>query len=161
MLCGNRRVQGRKFMDIRRAVADDAPGIAELERAIFSDPWDVKDVFSYICTAGGMCFVATVEGKVVAYIIGRLIAPEGEIYRIATKEGYRRRGIAYRLLDYAAKTERGHGLECLFLEVRSKNIPARNLYRAYGFKELGERKNYYKDPPDDAVVMVRAHSADL
>ena len=148
-------------MDFRRAIPDDAPGIAALEEAIFPDAWDYRSVMDLITTEGAMCFTASEGGRVIAYVIGRLIAPEGEIYRIATKEGYRRRGIAYRLLDYAAKTERGHGLECLFLEVRSKNIPARNLYRAYGFKELGERKNYYKDPPDDAVVMVRAHSADL
>lgn len=148
-------------MDIRRAVPDDAPGIAELERDIFPDPWGEKDIFSYICSEGGMCYTAVADGKVVAYILGRVIAPEGEIYRIATRRGYRRRGIAYRLLDYAAKTERGRGLECLFLEVRESNVPARNLYRAYGFRELGERKNYYKDPIEDAVVMVRAHSNDL
>ena len=108
-----------------------------------------------------MCYSAISAGEVIAYVIGRVIAPEGEIYRIATKEGYRRRGIAYRLLDYAVKCEKGHGLETLFLEVRSKNVAARNLYHSYGFRELGERKNYYSDPIDDAVVMVRAHSVDL
>ena len=149
-------------MNIRRAVPDDAPKIAELEREIFSDPWGEKEIFSYICSEGGMCYTATDdEGKLLSYVVGRVIAPEGEIYRIATRQGYRRRGIAYRLLDYAAKTERGRGLECLFLEVRESNVAARNLYRAYGFRELGERKNYYKDPTENAVVMVRAHSQDL
>ncbi len=148
-------------MDIRRSVPDDAPGIAELEREIFPDPYSEKDIFSYICSDGGMCYTATVNGEVVAYIIGRVIAPEGEIYRIATRPGFRRRGIAYRLMDYAVKTERGHGLECLFLEVRSANTPARNLYHSYGFREVGARKNYYKDPTDDAIVMVKAHSADF
>ena len=149
-------------MQIRRAVADDAPKIASLEEEIFSDPWQTKDIFSYITTAYGMCFVALSDsGELLAYLIGTMIPPEGEIYRIATRPESRRRGIAYRLLDFAAKTERGRGLECLFLEVRSKNIPARNLYHSYGFREMGERKNYYKDPEDDAVVMVRAHSADL
>ena len=148
-------------MEIRRMIADDVPGVAELEREIFSDPWQEKDIFSYVCTSGGMCYSAISDGKVVAYILGRVIAPEGELYRIATRAGYRRRGIAYRLLDYALKCERGRGLETLFLEVRSRNIPARNLYRAYGFREVGLRKNYYSDPTDDAVVMLRAHSADL
>lgn len=148
-------------MDIRRAVADDAPGIAEIEREIFSDPWHERDIFGYICSEGGMCYTALSDGKVVAYVIGRVIAPEGEIYRIATKEGYRRRGIAYRLLDYAVKTERGHGLECLFLEVRESNVAARNLYHSYGFKDMGIRKNYYSEPKENAVVMVRAHSADF
>ncbi len=148
-------------MEIRKMIADDAPSVAELEAAIFPDPWKQKDIFSYICMPDGMCYSAVADGNVVAYIIGRVIPPEGEVYRIATREGYRRKGIAYRLLDYAVKCQKGRGLESLFLEVRSKNIPARNLYRSYGFREIGLRKNYYSDPTDDAVVMLRAHSADL
>ena len=148
-------------MEIRRAIADDAPSICEAEQLIFPDPWSEKDIFSYVCSEGGMCYVAKSEGKVVAYILGRVIAPEGEIYRIATIPSHRRRGIAYRLLDFAVKSERGRGLECLFLEVRESNVAARNLYKSYGFRELGNRKNYYSDPKEDAVVMVRAHSQDL
>ena len=148
-------------MEIRRAIPDDAPGIAKIESEIFPDPWSERDIFGYICSEGGMCYTALSDGKVIAYIIGRVIPPEGEIYRIATKKEYRRRGIAYRLLDYAAKTERGHGLECLFLEVRESNVPARNLYHSYGFKEMGIRKNYYREPTENAVVMVRAHHADF
>ena len=145
-------------MDIRRANGLDATGIHELECEIFSDPWGVKDISSCICSEGGIAYVAVKDGKVIAYVIGRMIAPEAEIYRIATAPGERRRGVAYRLLDYAVKCERGRGLECIFLEVRSNNIPARNLYRAYGFTEAGLRRGYYKDPPDDAVIMVRRGS---
>ena len=149
-------------MNFRRAVPDDAPLIEAIERECFPDPYSVKDIFSYICQPTGTCFVATDDGgRVVCYIIGRLIAPEGEIYRIATKESHRRRGIAYRLLDYMRKCELGRGLEVLFLEVRSKNIPARNLYKSFGFAECGTRRGYYKNPDDDAVVMIKAHSADL
>ncbi len=148
-------------MEIRKMTADDAPGVAELEEAVFPDAWKIKDIFSYICMPDGMCYAAVADGKVVAYILGRVIPPEGEVYRIATREGYRRRGIAYRLLDYAVKCQKGRGLESLFLEVRSRNVPARNLYHSYGFREVGLRKNYYSDPTDDAVVMLRAHSADL
>ena len=108
-----------------------------------------------------MCYTASADGRVIAYVIGRVIAPEGEIYRIATDPAFRRRGIAYRLLDYAVKCEKGRGLECLFLEVRESNIPAKNLYKSYGFKEMGIRKSYYKDPVENAVLMVRAHRQDF
>ena len=148
-------------MEIRRMIADDVPRVAELEEEIFSDPWREKDIFSCVTDPTGICYTAFSDGRVVAYVIGRMIAPEGEIYRIATAEKYRRRGIAYRLLDYAVKCEKGKGLECLFLEVRSQNIAARNLYRAYGFKEISERKNYYSNPTDNAIVMLRASSADM
>ena len=87
-------------------------------------------------------------------------SPEGEISRIATVPEKRGRGIAYRLLDYAVKCERGHGLETLFLEVRSQNAPACALYRSYGFREMGIRKNYYKNPTDDAVIMLKQSRAD-
>ena len=148
-------------MDFRRSIPADAMGIAQLESEVFPDAWSYRDIQNLICSEGAMCFSAIDEGEVVAYVIGRLIAPEGEIYRVAVKPEQRKRGIAYRLLDYAVKTSRGKGLERLFLEVRSKNIPAINLYTAYGFTEIGVRKNYYKDPVDDAIVMLKAHSADM
>ena len=148
-------------MDFRRSVPADATGIARLEEEIFSDPWSYRDVQDLICTEGSMCFTAIDGGEVIAYVIGRLIAPEGEIYRVAVKPEKRQRGIGYRLLDYAVKTSKGHGLERLFLEVRSRNLPAVKLYTAYGFKQIGLRKNYYKDPADDALVMLKAHSADM
>lgn len=142
-------------MDIRRARPDDATEIAEMEKATFGDPFNRKDIFSYICSDNGMCFTAIDESGVVGYILGTKIPPEGEIYRIAVREDKRQRGIGYRLLSYALKTERGQGVETVFLEVRSKNVPARALYKAYGFKEIGIRKNYYQNPSDDAVIMVK------
>ena len=148
-------------MDFRRSIPADATGIAELEDLIFSDAWSYRDVQDLICTEGGMCFTAVEDGKVIAYVIGRLIAPEGEIYRVAVAPHKRQRGIGYRLLDYAVKTSKGQGLERLFLEVRSRNIPARKLYTAYGFKEIGIRKNYYKNPQDDAIIMLRASAYDM
>lgn len=142
-------------MIIRRAIADDVPKIAALEAESFTDPWSEKDIFSIVCSEGGMCFTALEDdGELIAYVFGRLIAPEGEIYRIAVRADRRQRGVGYRLLSYALKTERGRGLESTFLEVRSKNIAARALYTAHGFTEVGMRKGYYQNPADDAVIML-------
>lgn len=148
-------------MDFRRATPADARGIAELEAAIFPDPWDYRSIVDLIITEGSMCFVAHDGERPVAYVIGRLIAPEGELYRVATHPDYRRRGVAYRLLDYSVKTSRGKGLESLFLEVRSQNIAAIKLYSAYGFEKIGIRRGYYKNPTDDAIIMLKANPIDL
>ncbi len=141
-------------MEIRRSRPDDATRIAELEELYFSDPWKKKDIFSYICAEDGMCFTALENGVPIAYFLGRLIAPEGEIYRIAVDEKFRGRGIGYRLLSFGLKTERGRGLESTFLEVRRSNIPAIKLYKSYGFREIGTRRGYYKNPTEDAVLML-------
>ena len=146
-------------MDFRRSRPEDAREISEMEKDIFPDPWSYRDVVDLISTEGAMCFTAVDNGRVAAYVLGRIIPPEGEIYRVAVRPEYRRRGIAYRLLDFAMKTSRGAGLECTFLEVRSQNTAAISLYTAYGFSEVGRRRDYYKDPKDDAIVMLRGLSA--
>ena len=142
-------------MEIRRAHPDDATAIADIEEKVFGDPFCQRDIFSYICSDTGMCFVATDDSGVIGYVIGRKIPPEGEIYRIAVREDKRQRGVGYRLLSYALKTERGSGVETVFLEVRSKNTAARALYTAYGFTEAGVREGYYKNPTDDAIIMLK------
>lgn len=148
-------------MEFRRSSPFDAPEIARAEAEIFSDPWSERDISDTITHEGSMCFSAVKDGKVVAYVLGRIIAPEGEIYRVAVLPEHRERGIGYRLLDYAVKTSRGKGLETLFLEVRSKNLPALALYRAYGFEKVGLRRGYYKSPDDDAIVMIKASRSDM
>lgn len=148
-------------MEIRRLTPRDVSDVCALETEIFSDPWSESSVVGVISTVGAMCYGALEGGRVIAYILARVISPEGEIYRIATSPSHRRRGIAYRLLDYAVKTERGRGLENLFLEVREKNTAARGLYLAYGFREVGMRKRYYKNPDDNAVIMLLSDGADL
>ena len=146
-------------MNFRIARPADAFDIADMEAEIFPDPWSYRAVVDLISTEGSMCFAAIDGECIVAYVLGRLIAPEGEIYRIAVRDSHRRRGIAYRLLDYAIKTSLGRGLECTFLEVRSQNTAAIKLYTAYGFGEIGRRKNYYKSPTDDAIIMLRDFKA--
>ena len=141
-------------MEIRRATPSDVDAIALIESEIFPDPWTKEAILSTVSTEGAMCYVAIRDEKVAAYILGRMILPEGEIYRIATKTEYRRRGIAYRLLDYAVKEEKEIGLETLFLEVREGNAPARALYSSYGFSDVSIRKNYYKDPTENAIIML-------
>lgn len=142
-------------MIIRRSLPSDSLAIALLEKEIFSDAWNEKDIASLISTSGAMCYTALGDdGILYAYVLGRTIAPEGEIYRVATAPERRGRGIAYRLMTYAIKTEKGNGLETLFLEVRSKNTPAIKLYNSLSFKKISERKNYYKDPVDDALIMM-------
>ena len=148
-------------MEIRRTIPDDVSAIVEMENNIFGIPFTERDVLSCVCSDTGMCFTALDEGQPIAYILGKKILPEAEIYRIAVREDKRQRGIGYRLLSYALKTEGGNGVETVFLEVRSKNAAARALYNGYGFEEIGIRKNYYQKPNDDAIVMIKDNGSSV
>ena len=98
-----------------------------------------------------MCFVARNEdGELLAYILGRVIAPEGEIYRVAVSPAYRKKGVAAALCGALLSL-----CEQCDLEVRRSNLAARALYESLGFSLVGERKNYYKDPTEDACLYRR------
>ena len=56
-------------------------------------------------------------------------------------------------MDKVMENSVNTGVERIFLEVRESNSPARNLYSAKGFKEIGIRKKYYRDPVEDAHIM--------
>ncbi len=72
------------------------------------------------------------------------------IIDVFTKEEYRKKGVSSRILKYIINKYKGNKAK-LMLEVRSKNIPAINLYKKFDFKEIYVRENYYKD--DDALIM--------
>lgn len=84
------------------------------------------------------------------FLLYRKVAPnEHEILNLAVRPEARRTGVATQLLkDVLA--EKGNW----FLEVRTSNSAARNLYQSVGFQESGRRPKYYKNPDEDAVVLV-------
>jgi ribosomal-protein-alanine N-acetyltransferase len=93
------------------------------------------------------------EGSVVGFIVGRQVEDEWEIENIAVTGAARRCGLGSRLvgelLDLAAK----RGGKSIFLEVRESNRAARSLYEKWAFLEVGRRKMYYQNPPEDALVL--------
>ncbi len=139
----------------------DIPEIAALEKECFSDAWSEKSIADLVASESVVCLVAKDNNELCGYIIVRIIAPEGELYRIAVKEDKRGRGVGYRLIKNALDYLEPEGLETLFLEVRGQNTAALALYSSLGFCEIGKRRNYYKDPTDDAVIMLYQKRRDL
>jgi [ribosomal protein S18]-alanine N-acetyltransferase len=87
-----------------------------------------------------------------AFLIAHRIDAEWELENIVVAETTRRQGVATRLLgEFVAHARAEHG-SAVFLEVRESNLGARALYRKAGFTEMGLRKSYYSNPPEDAIV---------
>ncbi len=84
------------------------------------------------------------------------IMDECHITNIAVSPKYRKMGIASKLIKEMFKLCKYHETSYILLEVRAGNIPAKNLYEKFGFKQDGIRKNYYKNPDnthEDAILM--------
>lgn len=140
------------MLKIRRAAIGDEVLLAELEQASFSDPWSEKSLQAYLSEPHGLVLLARLEEKICGYLVSSLLLEEGELLRIATLPSFRKKGVGRALLTAFKKEAEKGGAKTLFLEVRKGNSAARCLYESEGFLLLGERKNYYRDPTEDALL---------
>lgn len=142
-------------MEIVKASEKHIDEIVEIEKAEFSLPWSKKSFLSEL-EDENVIFLAAEEGeKTVGFGILHYYNDEGEIYNIAVSSDYRRQGIGDMLLSELLKTAGDFGVNTVFLDVRESNLPARNLYKKYGFYDINIRKGYYDQPKEDAVIMIR------
>jgi [ribosomal protein S18]-alanine N-acetyltransferase len=93
------------------------------------------------------------DGSVSGFIVGRLVDDEWEIENIAVTGAARRRGLGSRLVGELLDLVRSRGGKSVFLEVRESNRAARSLYEKWAFVEVGRRKMYYQNPPEDALLL--------
>jgi ribosomal-protein-alanine N-acetyltransferase len=97
--------------------------------------------------------VAESAGSVAGFAVAVLVAGEGEIESIAVAPGWQRRGIGMALLRELQRALAAEGVLAIVLEVRESNRAAASLYAQAGFREVGRRNGYYRDPVEDAVLM--------
>ena len=129
--------------------------VAEIERLTFIEPWSQKSL--ELLTRDGNLGVAAFEGETPVAYVGLIVcAPEGEITNVATHPDFRRKGYGEAVLKRLEEEARKRGVETLYLEVRSSNLAAQTLYLKLGYEKTGERKGFYKNPKEDAVLMSRA-----
>ena len=135
-------------MIIRKITENDVPFLAEIEEQCFADCRNENTLRGELKYDYTVYYAAVEDNKVVGYVSGNVICGECDITRIAVEANFRRKGIAKALLDFLKnKTEK------ITLEVREGNFAAIALYEKCGFKKDFVRKNYYKDPIENAVLM--------
>lgn len=123
-----------------------------IEQDVFTDPWSTQDFRD--CLASDAVFLVADSGdKVAGYVVAIDAADEGEILNLAVAPQGRRRGLGRALVEHVLDVLSGRGARQIYLEVRESNAPARALYAAHGFKEVGRRKEYYRRPVEDAIVL--------
>jgi ribosomal-protein-alanine N-acetyltransferase len=94
--------------------------------------------------------VADAGGRVIGFLVLQVLGEdEAEVLNLAVESDWRRRGVARALLLTAA------GGRTFFLEVRESNVAARAFYGSLGFVESGRRRDYYRFPSEDAILLTR------
>ncbi|MBM3908451.1 MAG: ribosomal protein S18-alanine N-acetyltransferase [Gemmatimonadetes bacterium] len=140
---------------VRPAVEADLPAIAAIESASFGDPWSLKSFSDSLAHAFVRLRVLEDEAGVAGYSVVWVSGEECELANIAVDPAHRRGGLGARLLDASLDEARREGLMVMFLEVRASNDAAKRLYASRGFHEVGHRRDYYKNPVEDALILRR------
>ncbi len=134
--------------------AEHIEGIAEIEKECFSSPWTYEGIEEELGNPNAH-FLTALCGKPVGYIGAHEIAGEAYIANIAVLPQYRRMGIGAMLLEKAVRGAQSRGCEFITLEVRRSNLGAIALYEKAGFEIAGERRGFYSDPPEDALIYTK------
>lgn len=127
--------------------------VIEIESELFSQPWQLDDFRRLIGKPEVISLAALAENKVVGYSCCWVVIETAELGNIAVARRYQGRSVARALLDATIKACRQRKIASLFLEVRSSNRRAIELYRRYGFAQIGIQHGYYSHPLEDALIM--------
>jgi ribosomal-protein-alanine N-acetyltransferase len=133
---------------------DDLEQVVAIDQAAFSLPWPARSFqFELTDNPASRCWVAELDGRIVAMLVAWFIVDEIHIAAIATHPDFRKQGFAEKLLALTLSSAKEEGAITSFLEVREGNTAALELYRKFGFVVDGRRTGYYKDNGEDAILM--------
>lgn len=124
------------------------------KKCVGSDGWSAESFRSEVSKENGVVLCFTNGIDVIALLSGYFAEGEGDITSVAVDENFRRMGLAQLLIEKFEKVL-PDSTENIFLEVRESNAPAIKLYEKCGFEKLSLRKNFYSNPRENAVVMVK------
>jgi ribosomal-protein-alanine N-acetyltransferase len=141
---------------LRRAESADAAALGELERGASLHPWSEAQIQSELAREApdGVLLLEAREGPR-GYCAYRVAAGELSVLNLAVRPSERGRGYGRVLLAAALRAGARAGAARALLEVRASNLAALALYARFGFSRLGQRRAYYREPVEDAVVLAR------
>ena len=138
---------------IREMTAADVVWVAALEKICFHDPWSEGSVASELNNPLSLWLVAEENGALVGYVGSQTVMGETDMMNVAVHPDRRREGIAEVLITELITRLKNRGSTSLSLEVRVSNEAAKGLYEKLGFHQAGLRKNYYRNPKEDALIL--------
>lgn len=148
-------MESKDSLRIRHALPSDIDKMAELDRICFATPWSKQDFEKELIENKiALYFVATWDDEVIGYAGVWCIVDEGHITNVAVDPKHRKKGVGKKLINALLNDGKTmSGLRNFTLEVRVSNDAAIKLYKNFGFKEVGLRKEYYSDNKEDAAIM--------
>lgn len=135
----------------------DLDEVLAIEYRVYPFPWS-RGNFADSMTSGYSCWVCRVGGELVGYLVLMLAVDDAHLLNISVSEKRQGMGFGARLLRQAMISGRLGGATTLLLEVRPSNEKALELYRHFGFQQIGVRRGYYPAEKGREDALVLTHS---
>ena len=137
---------------ISTMMLNDLEQIKENLQTDFDDFWNFEIFKEELANTNSMYLVLKYENEIISFGGIKIILDEADIMNIVTKKDKRNQGFAKFLLNELITMAKEQNCKTITLEVNENNLPAIKLYKDFKFKEIGKRKNYYKNG-DTAILM--------
>lgn len=128
--------------------------VAAIAAACFSTPWSEGAYQRELTNPQAITLVAVCNDCVVGFVNCGFVVDELTVNALAVLPAYRRMGIAAALMQALFAWMEGVCSVC-YLEVRESNVPAQQLYGSLGFVQNGYRAQYYDEPAEAAILMMK------
>ena len=142
-------------MKIEKMTAGHLDDVYIIETECFSHPWSKQSLEEELNNETSLFLVAKEENEVIGYIGMSIVIDEGYIFNVAVRENHRNKGVATALINELVTYGKKNNFSFITLEVRESNLPAISLYSKFGFIKAGERKDYYSNPKENAILLTK------
>jgi ribosomal-protein-alanine N-acetyltransferase len=134
----------------------DLTEVMAVERQAYPVPWTHGNFVDSLAAGYPAEVLRGARAELLGYWVAMPGVDELHLLNITVAPAWQGRGLAAAMLDRLVDECHRRGLVQLWLEVRLGNERAREVYRRYGFAEVGKRRAYYpvqQGPREDAVLM--------
>ena len=142
---------GKKTI-IREMIDLDVPAVANIERLSFASPWGEDALMKELGNTLACYYILESNEQLLGYIGTWIIFDEAQITNVAVHPEFQGNGFGRKILSYFFVQMKAKGMNVITLEVRPSNDHAIMLYKSFGFREIGRRKEYYLDNKEDALI---------
>lgn len=136
---------------IEKMTTSDLNQIADILETDFDDFWNYNILKNELETESSYYCVCKINTEIIGFAGISIILDIAEINNVVVKKCYRGKGFSNFLLENLINIAKKSKCKTINLEVSSINTIAINLYKKYGFKQVGLRKKYYKN--SDAFLL--------
>jgi ribosomal-protein-alanine N-acetyltransferase len=136
--------------------AGDVDDVHALECSVFPHPWSRANFVDSLASGYDAWVLRESAGTLAGYFLLMYALDEAHLLDVAVAAQHQGCGLGRHLLDRITARARATGMESILLEVRPSNARALQVYRRYGYVEIGRRKGYYpahEGRREDAIVM--------